>query len=78
MASKMSTAKDSNNKNITISMAENSDYSSPLECEFCEAKVSFVNGFTREVGDKTVSVSPFFRLTRIFHSKGRANPAFAI
>ena len=62
MASKMPTAKDSYNRRITISLAENSDYLSPLECEFCEAKVSFVNGFTREVGDKIVSVSPFFRL----------------
>jgi hypothetical protein len=62
MASKMPAAIDSNKRKITISMAESSDYESPLECEFCDAKVSFVNGFTREVGDKIISVNPYFRL----------------
>lgn len=68
MASKMHAAIDSNKIKINISMAESSDYESPLECEFCDAKVSFVNGFTREVGDKIISVNPYFRLkTRNTH-----------
>lgn len=62
MASKMSAAIDSNKRKISISMAESSDYKLPLECEFCEANVSFVNGFTREVGDNIIAVSPYFRL----------------
>ncbi|NIC06556.1 hypothetical protein [Billgrantia bachuensis] len=62
MASKMPVAIDSTRRKITISMAECSDYESPLECEFCDAKVSFVNGFTREVGDNIISVNPYFRL----------------
>ncbi|WP_018918090.1 hypothetical protein [Vreelandella zhanjiangensis] len=62
MASKMPAAIDSNKRRITISMAENSDYESTLECEFCDAKVIFVNGFTREEGDKIISVNPYFRL----------------
>src|SRR5690554_415666 len=62
MASKMPVAIDSTKRKITISMAERSHYESPLECEFCDAKVSFVNGFTREVGDNIISVNPYFRL----------------
>jgi hypothetical protein len=62
MASKMPAAIDSGNNKVTISMAENLDYKKPLECEFCDVLVSFVNGFSREVGDKVVSVTPYFRL----------------
>ncbi|REC93589.1 hypothetical protein [Kushneria indalinina] len=62
MASKMPAAIDSKSKEVTISIAERLDYTSPLECEFCNAKVSFVNGFTREVGDNIVFVNPYFRL----------------
>jgi hypothetical protein len=71
MASKMSAAIDINKRKVTISMAEKSDYELPLECEFCGAKVSFVNSFTREVGDNIITVSPFFRLkTRYNHDSG--------
>lgn len=62
MASKMPAAVDDSNRSITVSVAESSDYTPPLKCEFCDAQVSFVNGFTREVGDSIVYVNPFFRL----------------
>lgn len=71
MAPKMPAAIDDKNNKITISMAENSDYKAPLKCEFCDAQVSFVNGFPREVGDKIISVKPFFRL-KASHGHGSA------
>lgn len=62
MASKMPAARDVTNKPITITDAEHLLYQKPLKCEFCDAKVTFVNGHTRNVGDDIVSVDPFFRL----------------
>lgn len=62
MASKMPAAQDAKNVRITIGMAEQQQYQKPLQCEFCEASVSFINAFTRQVGDDIVAVEPFFRL----------------
>ena len=67
MASKMSAAIDANNKKVTISLAENSNFAKPLKCEFCDAQVRFVNGFTRQVGEKIVPVSSYFGLSANFH-----------
>ena len=62
MASKMPAAHDANDTRITISMAEQQQYHKPLQCEYCEALVLFVNAFTRQVGEDIVAVEPFFRL----------------
>jgi hypothetical protein len=43
-------------------LAEKKQYSEPLCCEFCSAPVSFVNAFTRTIGEDVVAVDPFFRL----------------
>jgi hypothetical protein len=61
MASKMPAALDANNIRITLSMAEREEYQKPLKCEFCNATVEFVNGYSRIVGDSRVAVDPFFR-----------------
>ena len=63
MASKMPAARDVTERRVSISEAENNQYTKPLKCEFCEAKVSFVGSYTRNVGDDIVVVAPFFRLT---------------
>lgn len=60
----MRVAYDASNKRITIALAENGFFREPIRCEFCDALVSFVNGFMREVGNETVTISPFFRLKK--------------
>lgn len=64
MASKMSTAYDANGNLITIEMAEQGQYVKPLHCQFCDASVSFVNGYPRQIGEDTIAVQPFFRLNK--------------
>lgn len=64
MASKMSSARDASNALIDIGVAQQNKYGKPLQCEYCNAQVSFVNGFTRTVGDDIVAVEPFFRLNK--------------
>lgn len=62
MASKMSVAKDANRTSISLAMGEQQQYQKPLRCEFCEAAVTFVNGFFRNIGEDRVYVEPYFRL----------------
>lgn len=64
MASKMPAARDASSVLIDIPAAQQSKYVKPLRCEFCEAHVSFVNGFTRTLGEDIVAVDPFFRLIK--------------
>jgi hypothetical protein len=64
MASKMPAARDAGNVLIGIPAAQQNKYIKPLRCEFCEAHVSFVNGFTRTLGEDVVVVDPFFRLIK--------------
>lgn len=64
MASKMPAARDANGQIITIELAERKQCTKPLRCKFCDAPVSFVNGFTRTVGEDVVAVEPFFRLLK--------------
>lgn len=64
MASKMPAARDAGNVLIGIPAAQQNKYIKPLRCEFCEAHVSFVNGFTRSLGEDVVVVDPFFRLIK--------------
>lgn len=63
MASKMPAARDANNTQVTISMAEQLHYNN-LRCEFCDATIWFVNGFPRQVGDGIVAVEPYFGLNK--------------
>lgn len=62
MASKMLNAKDADERCITLGMGEQQQYRKPLRCEFCEAAVTFVNGFFRNIGEDRVAVDPYFRL----------------
>lgn len=62
MASKMLNAKDADARCITLGMGEQQQYRKPLHCEFCEAAVTFVNGFFRNIGEDCVFVGPQFRL----------------
>lgn len=71
MASKMPAARDADGHLITIELAELKQYQKPLRCEFCDAPVSFVNGYTRLVGEDIVAVAPFFRLLKSYkHREG--------
>lgn len=62
MAAKMKFALDAMNRRISLSMAEEKQYKAPLTCEFCEALVSFVNGYPRTLGDDIIFVESYFRL----------------
>ena len=62
MASKMPVARDRDDQSINIALAEQSQYTKPLRCEHCEATVSFVGAYPRNVGDDIIVVDPFFRL----------------
>jgi len=64
MASKMRAARDVTGHPISLAIAERKEYTKPLHCEFCDAQVSFVNGYTRTVGEDTIAVEPFFRLLK--------------
>lgn len=64
MASKMPAARDAGSAFITIELAEQNQYKKPLHCEFCDASVSFVNAYTRNIGDDVVAVESFFRLIK--------------
>jgi hypothetical protein len=64
MASKMPTAHDVTQQLISIDMAEKAQFTKPLCCVSCEAVVSFVNAYTRQVGEDIIAVEPFFRLNR--------------
>lgn len=62
MASKILSARDAKDNEISITLAEQQRYEKPLRCESCDTEVSFVNGFFRNVGDDRVFVEPYFRL----------------
>jgi hypothetical protein len=64
MASKMLLARDASDIPIDIPAAQQKRYVKPLRCEFCDAQVSFVNGYTRYLGEDIVDVDPFFRLIK--------------
>ena len=62
MVSKVTSVIDSNSQRITASSAESHNYSKPLQCEYCGAIMSFVNGYTKAIGEDTIYIKPFFRL----------------
>ena len=64
MASKMSRGRDRTNALIDLKAAQQKKYTDPLRCEFCEALISFIKAFTRNVGEDIVPVEPHFRLIK--------------